>query len=150
MAHIRLPSKGRLGEGPGRPLARGQGEVIDSGSLEQIKSQVAHIAGCAFAVDLRGLVVAWNRRAEAVFGTSAAEAVGRPCAIVVRGTDRMGQVLCQAGCPWLPIAGSAIRADVPMLVRRGPRPSTRVEVVMRHITLRDRLGGPVAVLHIAK
>lgn len=123
--------------------------MIDPESLEQIESQVAHIAGAAFAVDLRGLVVAWNRRAEALFGMTATEAVGRPCAMAVRGTDRTGQVLCRAGCPWLPIAGSAMRADVPMVVRRGPRPSSRVEVVMRHKALRDRLGRPVAVLHMA-
>jgi PAS domain-containing protein len=124
--------------------------VIDPESLEQIETRVARIAGPAFAVDLHGLVVAWNRRAEALFGMSATEAVGRPCAMVVRGTDRTGQVLCRAGCPWLPIAGSATRADGPMLVRRGPRPSARVEVVMRHRALRDRLGRPVAVLHMAR
>jgi PAS domain-containing protein len=124
--------------------------VIDPESLEQIETEVARIASPAFAVDLHGLVVAWNGRAEALFGMPATEAVGRPCAMVVCGMDRIGQVLCRAGCPWLPIAGSAIRADVPMLVRRGPRPSARVAVVMRHRALRDRLGRPVAVLHMAR
>lgn len=124
--------------------------MIDPGSLEQIETQVARTAGPAFAVDLLGRVVAWNRRAEARFGTPAADAVGRPCAMVVRGTDSAGRVMCRAGCPWLPIAGSAVRADIPMLVRKGPRPSARIEVVMRHKALRDRLGRPVAVLHVAK
>jgi hypothetical protein len=122
---------------------------MNAESLEQIETQVARTAGPAFAVDLEGCVVAWNRRAEGLFGTPGTEAVGQPCAIVVRGTDRTGQVLCRAACPWLPIAASAIRADIPMLVRKGPRPSTRVEVVMRHRVLRDRLLRPVAVLHIA-
>jgi PAS domain-containing protein len=124
--------------------------LIDPESLEQVETRVARIGCAAFAVDFHGLVVTWNRQAEALFGVSATEAVGRPCAMVVRGTDRRGQVLCRAACPWLPIAGSAIRADVPMLVRRGPRPSTRVEVVMRHWASRDRLGRPVAVLHKAE
>jgi len=124
--------------------------VIDPESMEQIETQVARIPVPAFAVDLEGHVVAWNRRAEELFGTPATEAVGRPCAMVVRGTDRTGKVLCRAACPWLPIAGSAIRADIPMLVRKGPRPSARVEVVMRHKVVRDRLSRPVAVLHIAK
>ena len=124
--------------------------MIDRESMEQIETQVARIPGPAFAVDLEGDVVAWNRRAEALFGTPATEAVGQPCAMVVRGTDRTGKVLCRAACPWLPIAGSAIRADIPMLVRKGPRPSGRVEVVMRHKVVRDRLSRPVAVLHIAK
>jgi PAS domain-containing protein len=125
-------------------------DVIDTESLEQVETQVARIADPSFAVDLHGHVVAWNRRAEALFGTPATEAVGHPCAVVIRGTDCTGRVLCQAACPWLPIAGSAIRVDIPMLVRRGPRPSARVEVVMRHKVVRDRLRRPVAVLHIAK
>jgi PAS domain-containing protein len=122
---------------------------MNAESLEQVETQVARTAGPAFAVDLEGRVVAWNRRAEGLFGTPAIEAVGRPCAMVVRGTGRTGQVLCRTACPWLPIAGSAIRADIPMLVRVGPRPSARVGVVMRHRMLRDRLRRPVAVLHVA-
>ena len=125
-------------------------KLIDPESFEQIETHVARIAGPAFAVDLHGQVVAWNGLAEALFGMPATEAVGRPCAMAVRGMDRTGQVLCRAGCPWLPVAESAIRADIPMLVRRGPRPSARVAVVMRHRTLRDRLGRPVAVLHVAR
>lgn len=124
--------------------------MINAESLLQVETQVAHTSGPAFAVDLEGHVVAWNRRAEALFGTPATEAVGQPCAMVVRGTGRTGQVLCRAACPWLPIAGSAIRADIPMLVRKGPRPSSRVEVVMRHKVVRDRLHRPVAVVHIAE
>ncbi len=124
--------------------------MIDPESLEQIDTQVARAAGPAFAVDLNGRVVAWNWRAEALFGTPASEAVGRPCAMVVRGTNRAGQVLCRAGCPWLPIAVSAAHADIPMLVRKGPRPSARVEVVIRHKVVRNRLRRPVAVLHTAK
>jgi len=124
--------------------------VIDPESLEQIETQVIRAAGPAFAVDLHGQVVAWNRRAEDLFGTPTADAVGRPCALVVRGTDGAGGVLCRTGCPWLPIAGSAVRADIPMLVRRGPRPSARVQVVMRHKMLHDRIGRPVAVLHMAR
>lgn len=119
-------------------------------SLEQIETQVARTIGPAFAVDLNGRVVAWNRRAETLFGTLPVDAIGRPCAIVVRGTGSAGGALCRTGCPWLAIAGSAVRADIPMLVRRGPRPSGRVQVVMRHKMLRDRLGHAVAVLHIAR
>ncbi len=124
--------------------------MIDPASLEEIETQVARSPGPAFAVDLQGRVVAWNQRAEEMFGTPASDAVGRPCAMVVRGTDREGRVVCRAGCPWLPVSMSAVRADIPMVVRRGPRPSARVEVVMLHQVLRDRLRRPVAVLHVAK
>ena len=139
-----------MGEGSRDPSLVEGNKVINPESLEQIETQVARTPGPAFAVDLHGEVVAWNGRAEVMFGTPASEAVGRPCAMVVRGTDRTGQVLCRAGCPWLPIAESAVRTDIPMVVRRGPRPAARVEVVMRHRMLRDRLGRPVAVLHMAK
>jgi PAS domain-containing protein len=124
--------------------------VINPESLEQIETQVARTPSPAFAVDLHGLVVAWNQRAESLFGMPASEAVGRPCAMVVRGTDATGQVLCRVCCPWLPIAASAVHADIPMLVRRGPRPSARIEVVMRHKVLRNRFRRPVAVLHSAR
>jgi PAS domain-containing protein len=123
--------------------------LIDREWLEQIETQVVGTAGAAFAVDLHGRVLAWNRPAELLFGTPAAEAVGRPCAMAVRGTDAAGTVVCRIGCPWLPITESAIRADIPMLVRKGPRPSSRVKVVMRHQLLRNRLGHPVGVLHVA-
>jgi PAS domain-containing protein len=143
-------TRGDLGEGSGDPSPVEGDDVIDTESLEQIETQVARIAGPAFAVDLHGRVVAWNRGAEALFGTPAPEAVGHPCAVVIRGTDRTGRVLCRAACPWLLIARSAIRADIPMLARRGPRPSARVEVVMRHKVMRNRLRRPVAVLHMAQ
>jgi PAS domain-containing protein len=123
--------------------------LIDIESREQIETLVARTAGPAFAVDLQGRVVAWNRRAEALFGTPAGDALGRLCAIVVRGTDSIGGVGCRTGCPWLRIAESSVRADIPMLIRVGPKPSARVEVVMRHRVVRNRLGRPVAVVHMA-
>lgn len=123
--------------------------MIDAESLEQIETVVARTAGPAFAVDLDGRVVAWNQPAESLFGTQADDALGRLCAMVVRGTDCVGGVRCRTGCPWLRIAESSVRADIPMFVRRGPRPSARLEVVMRHKVMRDRVGRPVAVLHMA-
>ena len=122
--------------------------MIDDESVEQIETLVARTAGPAFAVDLQGRVVAWNRRAEALFGTSAGDALGRLCAIVVRGVDCIGGGTCRTGCPWLRVAESSVRADIPMFVRVGPKPSARVEVVMRHKVVRNRLGHPVAVLHM--
>jgi len=68
--------------------------VIDPESLEEIERQVADTASPAFAVDLGGRVVAWNQQAEEMFGTPTSEAIGRPCAMVVRGADRAGQVVC--------------------------------------------------------
>jgi len=124
--------------------------MIDAESLEQVETLVARTAGPAFAVDLHGQVVAWITWAEVLFGTRADDAVGRACAMVVGGTDHAGGARCWAGCPWLQIAGSTVPADIPMFIRRGPRPSARVEVVMRHKVVRNRLGHPVAVLHMPR
>jgi PAS domain S-box-containing protein len=51
----------------------------------------------AFAVDGEGLIVAWNRAAEALFVLPASEAMGRHCGEIVQGSDECGPV-CSEGC----------------------------------------------------
>jgi len=58
---------------------------------------VESTADPAFAVDGAGLVVAWNCPAEALFGLTSAEAVGRHCGNIVRGVDECGPV-CSPEC----------------------------------------------------
>jgi PAS domain S-box-containing protein len=48
----------------------------------------------AFAVDGEGLIVAWNRAAEALFALPASEAMGRHCGEIVQGADECGS--CQS------------------------------------------------------
>jgi len=64
---------------------------------EEIKKLVASTLDAAFAVDGEGLVVAWNQAAEALFVLPAGEALGRPCAEIVEGSDECGPV-CSAAC----------------------------------------------------
>jgi PAS domain S-box-containing protein len=63
----------------------------------EIKELVASTADCAFAVDGFGLVVAWNRAAEAMFGLTAQEAIGQPCGKIIQGMDECGLV-CSPDC----------------------------------------------------
>lgn len=64
---------------------------------EEIKRMAESTSDPAFAVDGEGLIVAWNRAAEALFQLPASEAVGRPCGDVVRGSDECGSV-CSKDC----------------------------------------------------
>ena len=67
----------------------------------------------AFPPDLR--VEAWNEELESLTGIPSAEAIGRPCWVVLGGLDERGAVICHRGC-------SAAR-----LAREGwPIPSRRI------------------------
>jgi two-component system, cell cycle sensor histidine kinase and response regulator CckA len=46
---------------------------------------IAFLPDCTFVVDAEGLIVAWNKAAEAQLGVPASEALGRPAAEVFRG-----------------------------------------------------------------
>ena len=64
---------------------------------EEIKRMTESTSDPAFAVDGQGLIVAWNRAAEALFALPASEAIGRPCGDIVQGTDECGSV-CSQDC----------------------------------------------------
>jgi PAS domain-containing protein len=51
----------------------------------------------AYAVDNEGVIVAWNRAANRLFGLTAAQAIGQHCCKIVRGFDECGPV-CSDDC----------------------------------------------------
>ena len=51
-----------------------------------------------FAYDDELRIVSWNEGAENLTGISAAEAMGAPCWIIIRGVDDAGHVVCHQGC----------------------------------------------------
>jgi len=53
----------------------------------------------AYAVDHRGVVVAWNTAAEHAFGYAEKEAVGQHCWELLAGQDLFGNQYCCEGCP---------------------------------------------------
>ncbi len=64
---------------------------------EEIKKMAESTSDPAFVIDGEGLIVAWNRAAEALFALPASEAIGRPCGEIVEGTDECGSV-CSQDC----------------------------------------------------
>ncbi len=65
--------------------------------IREIKDLVDSTSDSSFAVDGAGHIVAWNRAAEAMFGLSAAGAIGKMCGEILKGMDECGPV-CSADC----------------------------------------------------
>lgn len=65
--------------------------------LRELKGMVDSTADAAFAVDGAGAIVAWNARAEELFGTPSNMAMGKPCGSILQGADECGSV-CSPEC----------------------------------------------------
>jgi DNA-binding CsgD family transcriptional regulator len=70
----------------------------------------ASTAEPAFATDMCGTIVAWNREAATLLGYRAGKAVGRRCYRLLAGTDLFGNSFCSAACPVL----RAVRRHEPL------------------------------------
>jgi PAS domain S-box-containing protein len=76
---------------------------------EQIVKVVGGTADAAFAIDAFGLITAWNKAAEELFGLSSAEAIGRACHEIIEGADESG-VVCSEHCS----VQQEVRKDCPV------------------------------------
>lgn len=65
--------------------------------LRELVNLVKSTGDVAFATDDAGVIVAWNRWAEEMFGVTAEAAHGRHCSGILRGTDERGTV-CSTNC----------------------------------------------------
>ena len=65
-------------------------------SLE-INKLVDSTSDAAFAVGRDGLIAAWNKSAETLFGISGEEAIGRACGSILKGADECGAI-CSPDC----------------------------------------------------
>jgi PAS domain S-box-containing protein len=65
--------------------------------IREITELVDSTSDSSFAVDGSGHIVAWNRAAEAMFGLTDDEAIGKMCGEIIRGADECGPV-CSADC----------------------------------------------------
>jgi len=63
----------------------------------EIGKLVEGTADAAFTIDACGVISAWNKAAEELFGLGSTEAIGRLCHDVVKGTDESG-VVCSQYC----------------------------------------------------
>jgi len=65
--------------------------------IREITKLVDSTSDSAFAADGSGQIVAWNHAAEAMFGMSATDAMGKMCGEIIQGADECGPV-CSADC----------------------------------------------------
>ncbi len=65
--------------------------------IREITELIDSTSDSAFAADGSGHVVAWNHAAEAMFGMSAPDAMGKRCGEIMQGLDECGPV-CSADC----------------------------------------------------
>ena len=103
----------------------------------------------AFVVDLEGKIVYWNRAADTFFGIPAREALGRPCAMVVRGLSAVGEIQCTRNCPLLARASRDDSYSVAeMRVPTMPRPARWSRKRVHHLPMEDDSGETGYVIHV--
>jgi PAS domain-containing protein len=118
-------------------------------SLEATARLLATSADAAFVVDLEGRIVYWNHAADVFFGIPASEALGRPCATVVRGLSSAGEIRCARDCPLLVRASQDETYSVAeMQLPSMPRPARWSRMRVHHVPLEDDSGKPRYVLHV--
>jgi PAS domain-containing protein len=118
-------------------------------SLESATRLFATSPDPVFVVDLEGRIVYWNRSADVFFGIPASQALGRPCAMVVRGLSTIGEIQCTRNCPLLARASeddsySAAEMQVPTM----PRPARWRRKRVHHLPLEDDSGATGYVVHV--
>jgi DNA-binding CsgD family transcriptional regulator len=119
-------------------------------------SMVESTSEAAFASDEQSYIVGWNRAAERLFGIPAGQALDQPCHETLSGCDIFGNIYCRRDCAAQEMvrrrepvrsftldirtaSGEVIRADILVLVLRGPEPNqfTLVHLVLPHPRPRD-------------
>lgn len=73
--------------------------VKAGGCRHEVLDRIAAADEAVFALDSTDRIVLWNRACEALLGTPASGALGRPCSEAVCGRDVYGNVYCYRSCP---------------------------------------------------
>ena len=110
-----------------------------------IPADLVHFASdAAFAIDGSLRVVAWNCQAEAMFGYTAPEVLGRPCYAVLRAVLPDGRPLCTPRCPAKGafVHGAAFAAARCLVHRRD---GARVDVGLSSLALGETFPGDQAL-----
>lgn len=82
-----------------------------------------------FAVDSRQRIASWDLGCEQLFGVDAAQAIGRPCAEVVRGKNALHQPFCGGCCCLASFADSAnVPSAFPLRARSAEGKELRLSV----------------------
>lgn len=64
---------------------------------KDLRKLIEGTSDAAYVVNSEGVVVAWNKAAQKLFGVSAQQAIGRACRTIVQGSDECG-VVCSPNC----------------------------------------------------
>jgi DNA-binding CsgD family transcriptional regulator len=113
----------------------------EAGRLRLVQADSA-----AFSVDRDRIVVSWNEAAEVLTGVPAAEAIGRPCWLVLRGTDPDGHPTCSPRCP---VAVALERDETPPSLTLVVGDGDGRRTVMAS-TLTVDVGGDLMTVHVLR
>lgn len=64
---------------------------------KDLRKLIEGTSDAAYVVNSEGVVVAWNKAAQKLFGVSAQQAIGQACRTIVQGIDECG-VVCSPNC----------------------------------------------------
>lgn len=110
-------------------------------TLEKMKVPICAINGAQ-------QLVFWNQAAEATFGCSALDVLGKPCWAVLQGNTRHGKPLCQRDCPLLALMDQTeSSADFPMLVKR---PDGTLHHLQVHAVSTTAVDHTISLLHFLR
>jgi len=90
-------------------------------------------ADAGFAVNNQGLICAWNRAAERLFGYPASEVVDKPCAPLFQGRSSLGTEICGEPCSLIDCAllhEEIPNYDMQVTVRSGRRLWVNVSILV--------------------
>jgi PAS domain S-box-containing protein len=122
---------------------------MTSNPVADLSAALADDRGLAVVyADWQGAIRAWNRGAEALFGHSAAEAVGAPIRLVIPETQRDAHEACYARAGQGPYSGSEAWGPVEGRARSGKL--VPLEVFLLPIGNNDASRGGVLALFRAR
>jgi PAS domain S-box-containing protein len=123
---------------------------MDTGPAEICPDLVHSINACgdpAYIVDDRWTILHWNKSAEAMFGLSAAEVIGKRCYDVIAGLDDTGREVCRLHCEKWALARRGARIHN-FEVRCTPAHDRFTNVSILPLT--DGNGRAIALAHIVR
>jgi PAS domain S-box-containing protein len=112
-------------------------------------SMLQRTADAAFSVDQSGIIRSWNTAATWLFGYTAEEVVGQPCAGIFCGLDPTGKPTCAAKCDVRTCAfGGQLVSAFDLYVRTAS--GARTWVNMSTLVAGDPASGTALMVHLAR
>ena len=117
--------------------------------VEDLSKLLQGTADAAFAVNDQGLICAWNRAAEKLFGYPASEVVDKPCAPLFQGRSSLGTEICGEPCSQIECA--VLNKEIPSYdVEVKLRSGRRLWVNVSIMAFRDERTNRHLVAHLMR